>query len=373
MNILILTHSYPEESNSWRGSFIRDQARALSSENKVIVLFFKTDYEHFAPFAKPHCTKLQNGNLTEYTIVVCKSFPVINQVNYLLKTYRSIKREIFPVFIPDIIHCHLTYPAGFLGIIMHKIQNIPVFITEHSRITNYYRSSIHRRIVEYSLKNASCIIAVSNSLKNEILPFTNKPVAVIPNIVDTEKFRTIRKETSQILNIGFLGSLASNNKGLDILLNSVSQLKKGSFMLHIGGKGALLQEYKQTALKLGIDASCIFYGGIEHEMIGDFFYGIDLFVLPSRYETFGVVLVEAMACGIPVISTRCGGPEDIVTESTGILIEKNNPAELTSALEFMSANLKSFEKEAIRKYAEENFGIRSFVRHISQLYNEILK
>ena len=100
MTILLLTHSYPDTDNSWRGSFIRDQAVALSSDNKVIVVYFKIDYNHFAPFAKPYFSKTITGNLTEYTLVVKRSFPIVNQANYLIKTYRFLNKEIFRVSSP---------------------------------------------------------------------------------------------------------------------------------------------------------------------------------------------------------------------------------------------------------------------------------
>jgi len=373
MNILLLTHSYPDTDNTWRGSFIKDQAMALSSDNKVIVVYFKIDYNHFAPFAKPDFSKTVIGNLTEYTLVVKRSFPVVNQANYLIRTYRFLNKEIFRVSAPQIIHSHLSYPAGFLGTIAGKIKKIPVLITEHSRISNYFRSRIHRWMVGYSLKNASRIIAVSKSLRNEILPVTNNPVEVIHNIVDVEKFSNRKLTHGAVMNIGFLGNLRSNNKGLDLLLKSTASLKNRSFRLHIGGEGILMDDYKRSAIELGIESHCIFYGEIDREKIGEFFSKADLFVLPSRYETFGVVLIEAMACGIPVIATRCGGPEDIVTEATGLLIEKDNVGELTSALLYMSEHLDSYNNETIIRYAREHFGKQAFIKRTLDLYNEILK
>ena len=125
MNILLLTHSYPDKKNSWRGSFVRDQAKALSDSNSVIVIYFKIDYDHFRPFSKADISKIIAGNLTEYTITVNRSFPVFNQVNYLFRTYRFIKREVLSSFKPDIIHSHLVYPAGFLGTILQRRLKIP--------------------------------------------------------------------------------------------------------------------------------------------------------------------------------------------------------------------------------------------------------
>ena len=142
--------------------------------------------------------------------------------------------------------------------------------------------------------------------------------------------------------------------------------------MHIGGNGILLDSYKKMARESGVEKKCKFYGEIEQNEIAGFYSKLDLFVLPSRYETFGIVLIEAMACGIPVISTKCGGPQEIVTPSTGMLIQKENIEELKSAIISMWENAGSYNKEAIRNYVKINFGQEVFVKRISDLYQSIL-
>jgi L-malate glycosyltransferase len=372
MTILLLTHSYPEKGNSWRGSFIKDQAAALSINNTVIVVYFKIDYDHFAPFSRYEYLKTKSGNLIEYSVIIKRSFPVINQINYLLKTYNFIKNEIVQYFKPDLIHSHFSYPAGFLGTIIQNSLKIPNIITEHSRITNYFRSRLHKQCVVYALKNTNSVIAVSKSLREEISSLCSHMVTVINNIVDTDKFRLIKRKPGQRLNIGFLGGLGNNNKGLDLLLKAAYLLHKQDIILHIGGNGNLLEAYKAMSKELNIEGSCKFYREIPRDKVTDFYSGIDLFVLPSRYETFGIVLIEAMACGIPVIATRCGGPEEIVVPGTGMLIEKENPEDLAGAIKCVFENLESYNKEVIRKYSIEKFGQAAFIEKITMLYLEIL-
>jgi glycosyltransferase involved in cell wall biosynthesis len=372
MIILLLTHSYPDSENSWRGSFIKDQARIISLNNTVIVVYFKIDNEQFAVFSKYIFSKSKTGNLTEYTVTIRRSLPVFNQLYYLYKTFRFIKDEILTSITPDLIHSHLLYPAGFLGTIIQERKKIPGLITEHSRINNYFRSWFHKQSVKYALKKTSSIIAVSNSLKVEINSLCKRQINVIHNIVDVNKFNLTGPKTRSVLNIGFLGGLGNNNKGLDLLLKSAALLEKQSFMLHIGGAGSYLEVYIKMAKDTGIEASCRFYGDIARSKISEFYSRLDVFVLPSRYETFGIVLIEAMACGIPVIATKCGGPQEIVTPSTGILIEKENVEELTNAINYISANLSLYNAAFIRKYAEDNFGEQVFIEKISVLYKEVV-
>lgn len=372
MIILVLTHSYPDLKNKWRGIFVQEQVKALGTRHDVILVYFKADYTHFAPFSGYSFIKKQEGRITEYEVTVNKSLPVVTQIKLLTNTYRFIKTEILSHTKPDIIHSHLTYPGGFLGTIIQQINKIPNIITEHSTIKLYFRSWLHRRCVKYALGKTNTVISVSKSLREEIVAFRHRPVIVINNIVDVNKFDLAKPGRRPNLNIGFLGGLNSSNKGLDLLLRAVSLLQRKDIVLHIGGDGILLDSFKSMAKDLGIDQICIFYGEISRSGISDFFSKLDLFVLPSRYETFGIVLIEAMACGVPVIATKCGGPEEIVTPLSGILIQKESVEELKKAIEKISENLETYDKEAIRKYADENFGQGVFIERISKLYQEII-
>ncbi|MDQ1297242.1 MAG: hypothetical protein QG611_1223 [Bacteroidota bacterium] len=373
MKILLLTHSYPSKENTWRGIFIKEQAKVLSSQLEVIVVVFKVDYSCFAPFARYTFSKELCGNLTEYEVSVKRSLPGITQIKYLLGTYRFIRKEIMTLNKPDLIHSHFSYPGGLLGTIIRKKTNVPDILTEHTRIKNYFRSWFHKQCVIYALKNTVEIISVSNFLKNEITQVCNRHVTVIPNFADIERFESINSSPEEILNIGFLGGLSSANKGLDILLKSVTLLQGKKFTLHIGGDGTLMDRFIKISEDSGIKDNCIFYGKVIRDDIHEFFSKLDIFVLPSRYETFGIVLIEAMACGIPVIATKCGGPQEIVTSETGYLIEKDNPRELAEAIIKMSENLASFNKENIRSYARRKFHKSVFMGNILKTYNEVLK
>ncbi len=373
MTILLLTHSYPDTLNRYRGIFVQEQVKALGTIHDVIVVYFKTDYSHFALFSDYSFVRKQAGRITEYEVTTGRSFPVLNQLKYLMNTWSFIKKEILQDKKIDIIHSHLSYPAGFLGAIIGRKLGIPSFLTEHSVITKYNRSFIHRICVRYALRNSGGVISVSTSLQKEIRQMVNREVSVIPNVIDFEKFRNVIPEKEIGINIGFLGSMDNYNKGLDLLLKAVANLNNRDVVLHIGGKGKLQNSFVKMTEDLGIKENCRFYGGILPEKITEFYSKLDFFVLASRYETFGIVLVEAMACGLPVIATRCGGPEDIVTPGTGILISKDNIPELMEAISFMSGNLQKYDPDLIRIYVNEKFGQKAFLEKITQAFTKISK
>ena len=256
MNILLLTHSYPDANNSWQGIFIKKQAEVIALSHKVIVVYFKVDYSDFSPFSKYSFSKNSEGNLTEYEVTIKRSFPVITQLKYLSNTYRFIENEILANNQIDIIHSHLSYPAGFLGTILQRNKKIPNILTEHSRVTKYFRSWFHKQCVIFALKNSASVVAVSNSLKEEIISISNRPLNIITNFVDIDRFGLSKTKSEVELNIGFLGELGSYNKGLDILLKAVSFLKEKHFVLHIGGNGKLLPAFREMARKLDIETNC---------------------------------------------------------------------------------------------------------------------
>lgn len=372
MKILILTHLYPDSKNKWRGTFIREQALALSREQEVIVVFFKSDYTHFSLFRTYSFKKNISGNLTEFELVVPKWFPVINQLRYFSATYRFIKKEVLGYFRPDIIHCHLSYPAGFFGTVLQKLLGIPCVVTEHSWLKKHFRSRVHKMCTTYSLRNSAGYITVSEALKSDLLHYCQRKIQVIPNVINVHKFHITHKVTAGAFNIGILGGLSNYRKGLDILIQAVSMIKERVIIVHIGGSGALLEKFIQQSRDAGIYEKCKFYGEVSNDRLQEFYDRLDAFVLASRDETFGVVIVEAMACGLPVIATDCGGPGEIITKETGLLIEKENAVKLAEAIIYLSENLHQYDRDKIRDYALEKFGYDAFKREINSFYRSLV-
>lgn len=372
MNILILTHTYPDELFTWRGTFVRDQAMALSRMHDVTVVYFRGDNTKLAPFSKYTFTVKRSDNLTEYIITVPRFFPVINQVKYLLSTYNFIQEHIIRSKRIDVLHSHMSYPAGFLGTIIQKRTGIPNLLTEHSWVKKHFRSRIHKLCVRYALNNTKCIAAVSSALKKDLENYSGNRIEVVWNVVKIERFTTAKNQDPSFLNLGILGGYSNYRKGLDILIRAASLLKDKRVLIHVGGDGSLLHMYRKMALEYNVSDLFRFYGGIDPAELNTFFSSLDLFVLPSRDETFGVVIIEAMACGLPVISTYCGGPDEIITPENGILVPVEDPKSLASAIERAAMNLKYYKAEEIRKFASLNFGEEAFLERINPIYKSCI-
>ena len=368
MRILLLTPWYPNEKNPGAGVFIKSQAKALSAHHTVSVISSVVDYENFA-LSSISCQESSDQNVQEYRIVVKKSFPIFNQLNYLwLLVSSSLK--IAKQFRPDIIHAHVGYPSAFWAWSLSRLLKVPFVVTEHTRPSNNFRSFIHKWLTIYGMKRASVLVAVSKMLANEVNQFVKRDVVVVPNIVETERFDVAPYPESKITHIGFLGTLNQPVKGLDILLRALAHLKT-NFVLHVGGSGKLLQSYKLLATELGVEQKCIFYEFVLPNEVPAFMSRLHFFVCASRSETFCVALAEAMAAGRPVVSTRCGGPEEFVDDSNGILVNVEDVTSLQQGIEQMILNYKKYNSTNISRLVIERFSEASFLQRIEAVYSNI--
>ena len=162
---------------------------------------------------------------------------------------------------------------------------------------------------------------------------------------------------------------------MDLLLEAVKLLSDKTerrFSVRLAGKGSLREELEQQAKKLGISDRVKFLGRLSREEMQEVLQGANCFVLSTRYEAFGVVLLEAMATGLPVIATRSGGPDSIVNRDNGLLIESENTDELAGAMEQMMAHIHDYPADKIRSETLQKYGDASVMEQYNQLFIHLL-
>ena len=369
MRVLMLTPWYPDDRSPNSGIFIQSQAQALSEIHEVVVVSAKVDYTKFGIFSFQLSTT-RKGLVEEHRLMIRKSLPIYNQLNHLLITC-LVTWRLTRKWKPEMIHASIGFPGAFWGWAMSKLLGVPFVFTEHTRITNNFRSAFHKVCTLRPLAKASKVMAVSSSLAKEMQPWLKSEVMIMPNIIDVHRFAHIEPAQNEIPQIGLLGGFNTPVKGLDILLKALSEIE-GDFVLHIGGAGSLEDSYKLLAEELGIASKCRFYGFIPYDQVPKFMARLHFYVCSSRYETFCVSLVEAMASGRPVVSTRCGGPEDFVNEDNGILCDKESQESLQQAIDWMILNYKLFNPVKMRAYIGDNFTAKSFLKQINEVYSKTL-
>jgi glycosyltransferase involved in cell wall biosynthesis len=258
---------------------------------------------------------------------------------------------------------------------MSATFSIPYVLTEH--FTGFQRDEIFPwrwPLIETGFQQASAIAAVSTPLKETIISHNlAKPseVVVSPNLVHTSLFTLPpngRPEPPpfQFVTIANL----SPRKNISGLLDAFAEAfeKSSRVSLTIVGDGPERKTLEAQTRQLGIAPQISFLGSLGREAVRDALRNAHAFVLPSHQETFGVVVIEAMATGLPVVATRCGGPEDIVTEETGRLVPTTDPKALTAALQSMRAHWSAYDPTRIREYVLDRYGPEPFVQRTRSFY-----
>ncbi len=236
----------------------------------------------------------------------------------------------------DVIHAHYTAPQGFLGVMLKKARRKPLVVTTHgSDVTILGQGKVTRHLVSYTLQNADSIVAVSNFLKNEIVKMgvPGENIRVIHNGLAIQE--QLESEEFQLQGSGplitFIGNLVPQ-KGVDILLRSIVEVEKTmpDVRVVIIGEGKEESRLKDLAKELKLKE--VHFLGKRKDLLS-VLEKSSLLVLPSREEGFGMVLLEAMHMGVPVVASDTGGiPEVVKHLQNGILVERENPEALSKGI-----------------------------------------
>jgi glycosyltransferase involved in cell wall biosynthesis len=273
----------------------------------------------------------------------------------------------------DLIHCHGLYPDGFAAAKVAKDVGVPMVMHIHeSGFRKSYRK--YNRPIRYVMDQADKLIAVSKFQYQTVTTVADEFVGkmrVVYNGIDTEKFSpSAQASAGKSTRMIFVGNLIEG-KQIDILIKAIDRLKtKFSLALDVYGSGPKQKQYQQLTWQLNLNHLVKFMGHIENDTLAETLKNYNLLVLPSHYETFGVVLIEAMACGLPVVATAVGAvPEIVDSDEVGILALPDNIDSLAQAIE--KALNRQWDKNKITAHAQK-FSIKNTVQSLDGIYNEIL-
>ena len=275
---------------------------------------------------------------------------------------------------PDLLHAQ-TFLGGLVAMRISKKYKIPYLVTEHQ--TPIITDDLPKWKIPHMktvYDNASITIAISHELKKKMeSSFTNKQVTVVPEFIDTRKF-SIGLQKHSGFNFIAVGDLIPR-KGFDVLIRAYKLFVEQGFKqtsLTILGDGKEEQKLSGLAASLQIGNQVRFPGRCSQEEVADYLKQSDVFVMSSKVETFGIVVIEAMASGLPVISTKCYGPLDIVNESNGILIPIDDIEEMKNAMVYMYQNRNQYDKLEIRNHVLENFSNEVITKRLIGFYESLI-
>ena len=380
--ILILASWYPENASKLNGIFIQDQAEVLSQAYDVCVLAARI----------VGCRGWKRVFLRQQSVggqdkIAVHRQPALALPMAFFHLWRwlceySAKRIFIRILAewgkPHIIHAHAVLPGGWLAVRLGQQYSIPVVLTEHTGpFSLHLRSRSHKRLVRGILNKAKKLVAVSPALAEQMRSFNPEAdVSVVGNVIRTDFFvpNSAGKQKLDQAKRFLCVALLNEGKGIHYLLQAMKLLAErgvNSFEVFIGGDGPARPKLVQLAVALGVSGKCQFLGMLERDQVRHWMQTCDVFVLPSLAETFGVVLGEAMACGKPVIATRCGGPEFLVTRETGLLVEPGNDVALADAMEKFISGERSFDSGKVRGEVVRRFGEKAFLDNINAIYQHI--
>jgi len=388
---LILASWYPTDTSPVNGIFIQEQARALSREHEVVVLAPRLiGWREIIKGRIGQRSQVEDDAgimvYRERVFSLVPRSPAFAYPRWVRAARKSFRKVLRTFGKPNLIHAHVVLPGGWAAVTLGKEFDIPVVLTEHSSpFASHLRTAQQRRWVKETLSHVNATIAVSPSLAKQVVDFQKDvTINVIGEVVKTDFFvptQTRPKDalqandstgssTTQFLSIALL----SKQKGLSYLLHAAKLLiERGitAFELTIGGDGVERPALEHLSQSLGLIKQCSFVGLLNQEEVRQWMQQCDVFIMPSLHETFCIVLGEAMACGKPVIATRCGGPEFVVTPETGVLVDMANPEALANAMSDFILGRTKYEPAQLRQSVVSRFGEKAFLRNISKVYESL--
>lgn len=381
----MLSAWYPTDKNQFLGIFVRRHAEAIALKHNVFLLHVTVDDK--MKEKEFRIQKKQTGKLTEVIVYYGKS-STKNNFFSRLKNYKLLKKHYnfgLNKYLEsdikfDVLHLNMAWPLGLISKSISQKLKIPVVLTEHW--TGYlpkdggYKGTFLKYVTKKIVKKAKVITTVSTQLGQQMISLGLKGnYTTISNVVDTNLF-DYRKSDSNKITLLHVSSLDDAQKNVSGLLRAFQKVKKkhAELELIVVGSGSNEQMIKRLSNELGLTTRGVtFVGHKSQSELVTYFNQSNALILTSLYENQPVVMLEALCCGMPVISSNVGGISENVTTENGILFQPNNETELINALELFITTKDNFNSSAIRKAAIARYSKNNIASKFDAIYQSILK
>jgi len=367
--LLTFSTLYPNSADPLHGVFVEARLRHLIdsglARSSVIapVPWFPSRAGIFGRYARIAAAP---GVETRYGIEVRHPrYPVVPKIGMnaaswgLYAASRPVVRDMLDRDGFDVINTHYFYPDGVAAAMLARHFKKPLAITAHgSDIDLLSRFAVPRRLIRWAAGQADVVIAVCQALRNKIigLGVEGSKIEVLRNGVDLERFRPVDQMAARrsldlpqqvpiILTVGRLVEL----KGHHLVIKALAEMPDTHLM--IAGEGPLAEPLRELASALDLTGRIRFLGAIAQERLACVYSAADALIVASSREGWASVLLEAMACGTPVIATKVGGnPEVVTTPLVGRLIEVRTPGSIAAGVKDLLGSRT--ERGRIRAFAE---------------------
>jgi glycosyltransferase involved in cell wall biosynthesis len=387
MKILTFSTLYPNAERPSHGIFVETRLRHLLASGKVesrVVApvpwfpFKNARFGDYAVHARVQREEWRHGVEVVHPRYVSVPKVGVSAAPFLLAAgaYSAVKKIIRAGYDFEIIDAHYFYPDGVAAAMIGRWLDVPVVITARGTDINLLpQFAVPRRMILWAARRAAALVTVSSALKAALaqLGVDASKISVMRNGVDTRLFRPVDR-ASQRARLGLTGIvlLMVGNlvalKAHDVVLRALRDFPEG-YLLIIGA-GREERNLKEMARELGLQGRVRFLGTMPQEQLVEYYGAADALVLASRREGWPNVLLEAMACGTPVVSTQVGGTQEIVTApEAGVLVSEGSARGLVEGLRRLFRNYP--DRELTRRYAE-GYGWEATTAGQLELFGRIL-
>lgn len=375
MYTLFITRGLPSVDYKMQGIFEFDQAKALVAAGQPVI-YLALDLRSIRRRRKWGFRFEEVSGVPVYILNlplagVPKPLFLKLGSQALMWAYKKIIKENGK---PQLLHAHFS-DHGYMAAKLKEKIDLPLVITEHfSRVKDFSEKDFMYNVAAYAYKSCDQLVVVSEDFKKVIKNKYKVSSTYIPNVVDLDTFNYVEKaEVEKDFNFISVGRL-DKLKGMDLLIIAFSKFssKKSNVYLNIFGDGPEKVNLENLIKQYNLEAKVKLWGLRSRSEIAKMMNKSQVFVLASYGETFGLAYVEALAMGLPVIATKCGGPEGFVNKSNGLLIEVGSEKEVEQALFYMYNNLSSYNSEIISETIKSQFSNKVVSKQIIEVYNRVL-
>ena len=360
MNILMIPSWYGTKTAPLLGSFYKEQAEELAARGHRVAVLYAEVGGSFRPADNQKMHDVVNGVET-YIWVKPNLTPrwekgrCFQRTRMLEKMYRQLEKTWGR---PDVVNLRSSL-QGYEAVTLCRRHQLPLFFMEHSSyvVTEGENSAARKRL--YAVMDAAKVNACVGSTLLAVMQPHKADTRIIPDFVDERRFYIREKEDPTApFTFAAMGQLRPI-KGHDTLIRAFARLRQKTdrpVQLRIAGAGSLREYLQGIIQKEGLEEVCHLVGNIPREQVVDFMNDCDCFVCSSRTEMLSCVLHECAACGRPAIATMCGGPQDILTDETGMLVPVDDVEAMADAMLTMLDKAPAYDRQAIRQHIIDKFG-----------------
>lgn len=368
-HIVFLARWYPHRYDPMLGLFVQRHAEAAALYDDISVIYAHADDQINRKFDVVDETV---NNVRTIRVYYKKSW---SKIISLFRFFRANNKALKLLPKPDIIHVHILTRLGLIALRQKRLHGTPYIITEHwSRYFpgNDFSGFLRKALTKTVVRHASAVTTVTDILAKAMQShgLHNDKYIVVPNVVDINVFKPQphHNEVPKIVHVSCFENKSKNITGLIDALQ-IMESRNVEFQCVFIGDGIDFAMIKDYVKKLKHQENIRFTGVLEgQEYIGELSSG-DFLVLSSNYETQGVVLLEAFACGLPVVSTNVGGIPEIVDDSNGILVLPQEPDKLADAMQTMLQTYKNYDVNVLRDGIIKKFSNETVGKLLNHIYH----